>query len=308
MDHFPKPGDPLPTLEYISEYGIPASHIVIEITEHDIAVDFDRLQEYLQKYREAGCLIAVDDFSFEHFERLLFIMPDLVKIDIKLLRQSVRSKEYDRLVNYIARFSVEMGMEVIFEGIENEEELQHALSNGGGYLQGYLFSHPMEAFQPENLGDFNDLVERNLRICLEDNIRVQNQLLETEMELNLFIRRLVETKNFSEAGSADKSLLFLEKYMPQSCIRAYICDRYGVQISSNFTRGPDHKYKLEPEYQGKNWAWRPYFSGNLARMDYTRTGCLSEKYIDYEIRAEIYTYSLPLGEGRYLFLDLEELR
>lgn len=307
MDYFPDPGQALPTLEYIEEYAIPAQNIVIEITEHDIAVDFDRLQAYLERYRSAGCQIAVDDFSFDHFDRLLIIMPDMVKIDIKLLRQGGPNQEYTRLINYIARFSVEMGMEVIFEGIESEQELQNALTNGGGYLQGYLFSPPSRDFQPDSQAGYIRMVSDNLHSCLEKDLQKKNQLLETEMELNLFIRRLVDTKNFMEAGSSDRSLQFLEKYMPAGCIRAYICDRKGFQVSANFTRMPEGKFVLEPEFQGKNWAWRPYFTGNLARMDYTRSGCLSDAYIDYGLKREIHTYSLPLGEGRYLFLDLEGL-
>ncbi len=308
MDHFPSSDEPLPTIEFMQELNIPPGRIVIEITEHDISVDFEKLQEYINRYRAAGCLIAVDDFSFEHFERLLFIMPDLVKLDITLLRQSIKYREYNKLVNYVARFSVEMGIEVIFEGIETEEELQYALSNGGAYLQGFLFSRPQEDFQPESMQDFNEIVTHNLQESLRKDIQERNELLETEQELNLFIRRLVDTRNFSEAGSPDKSLLFLEKFLPERCIRAYICDSQGIQLSSNFDRQNNGSFELCAEFIGKNWAWRPYFSGNVARMDYTKNGCLSEGYIDFESKQEIYTYSFPIGEKQYLFLDLEGLQ
>ena len=306
IEYYPGPDEPLPTLEYMREFGLNGSDIVIEITEHDIEGDISLLDAHIQRYREAGCRIAIDDFSFYHLERLLHVMPDLVKIDIKLLRESVKRQDYNKLVNYIARFSDELGVEVLFEGIENEVELNNAISNGGAYLQGFLFSEAKPDFTVEHFQNRMKLIGEVLKNSLHSDTRRRKEILETEMELNLFIRRLVDTRNFQSVDHSDDSLKFLERYLPENCFRAYICNADGFQVSSNLRLEDDKSFRYEKDYIGKNWAWRPYFAMNVAKMNFTKQGSMSVLYVDNETRREVRTFSFPLNNGQYLFLDLED--
>ncbi len=304
--YYPGPDEPLPTLTYISELGLKGSDIVIEITEHDIEGDISRLDAHIQRYKEAGCRIAIDDFSFYHLERLMHIMPDLVKIDIKLLRESIKRQDYNKLVNYIARFSNELGVEVLFEGIENKIELNNAISNGGAYLQGFLFSEALPDFSDKNLKQQMGLIGEVLKSSLYESTQRRTAILETELELNLFIRRLTDTRNFQTVSHPDDSLKFLQRYLPDRCIRAFICDSEGTQVSSNLRTDDNKQFRYESEYIGKNWAWRPYFAMNVAKMKFTKQGSMSVLYVDNETRREVRTFSFPLNNGQYLFLDLED--
>jgi hypothetical protein len=87
-------------------------------------------------------------------------------------------------------------------------------------------------------------------------------------------------------------------------MRIYICREDGSQISSNFTRHAEKGWQQDAQFQGSNWIWRPYFIPNMMRMDNQSQGILSQVYTDLDTSSLMQTFSCPVGEMHYIFLDL----
>jgi len=98
-------------------------------------------------------------------------------------------------------------------------------------------------------------------------------------------------------------LLSLGKSLDGKAFRMYICDEDGFQKSPNLFKSGE-KWILQPEYIDKNWSWRPYFLENIIRMRTGKKGILSDRYSDIETGEVIRTFSLPLNEMEFLFVDL----
>lgn len=92
--------------------------------------------------------------------------------------------------------------------------------------------------------------------------------------------------------------------MYTNCIRMYICQEDGIQVSSNYTRELGEAWRRDRHFRGSNWVWRPYFIGNIIVMNKRGKGILSSEYTDLDSSCLIQTYSFPLGNGYYMFLDL----
>ena len=291
-----------PTIRMMSEIGISGDRVVIEITEEEITGDFSELKELIARYRDVGCRIAVDDFSFESFDRLVILSPDYVKIDIALLKKSMQKSEYHQLVKYISQFSEEMGISVIFEGVETEEELQTAIDCGANHIQGFLFSQAEPEFQP--IERFSPIVNGNLQKVIARQAEEYRRVSETEDELNRFFDRCLDKNAFADELRIDEAISEMIGSAPDQCFRLYCCDKNGLQLSSNYTRQDGGSFVQESEYRYMNWGWRPYFVENIARCIHYKKGIMSKKYFDIEIRQELRTFSYPLIKDIFLFIDV----
>lgn len=297
-------GDEFPTIQLLERIGFPAEQLVIEIIEENIlAEEFELLNRLLDRYRERGIKIAIDDFSYPNFDRLISLRPDFVKVDIRLIRKSVESAEYRRLIQYIGEFSQELGVAVVFEGVENLVELENSIEAGGSLVQGFFFSEAQSDFQPAQ--QFRELIQLGLNNVTYRSMLNSESVLRIEESMNRYLALVIERERAFERSNLDDALSRISGFLPPQCFRAFICDSIGVQRSSNFTRSAGERFRFYPEYRGKNWAWRPYFFPNLVRMRATGRGVISHRYVDFETRRHTLTFSYPLGNELYIFLDFD---
>ncbi|WP_291160548.1 putative bifunctional diguanylate cyclase/phosphodiesterase [Gemmatimonas sp. UBA7669] len=131
--------------EALRESGLPASHLVLELTESDIMRQPDRALRVLQELRDVGVHIAIDDFGtgYSSLSYLQFLPFDELKID-RAFVQRVEDGERDRaLVRTIVQLGKSLGALVVAEGIETpgQHALLHELQCDVG--QGYLYSRPL---------------------------------------------------------------------------------------------------------------------------------------------------------------------
>lgn len=105
------------------------------------------------------------------------------------------------------------------------------------------------------------------------------------------------------AQSDDEFLFNLGKELTDCSFRIYMCDEDGIQLTKNVFKH-DGAWIFQPEYIGKNWSWRPYFLENIMRMRTMRKGFFSDLYSDIETGEMIRTFSYPMDEELYLFIDL----
>jgi EAL domain-containing protein (putative c-di-GMP-specific phosphodiesterase class I) len=133
-----------------------AARVVLEITER---APIERIRDVggrVAQLRALGYRIAVDDLgagyaglaSFAHLE------PEVVKVDMSLIRGVDRSPMKQKLVGSIVTLCRDLNIQMIAEGIETEEERDMLVSLGGDLCQGYLFARPNVPWQSANFGPY----------------------------------------------------------------------------------------------------------------------------------------------------------
>ncbi len=127
--------------------GLPAESLEIEITETMVMVNSTTTLDTLQRIRDLGVKIAIDDFGtgFCSFTYLLQYQVDRLKIDQSFVRQAVYDTNAAAVVRTIIAMSHGLGIKVVAEGVETEEQLRFLLRRRCDEAQGRLFSGAVPA-------------------------------------------------------------------------------------------------------------------------------------------------------------------
>ncbi len=281
------------------EKGLRLNQVVLEITEHHFKGDIQQLGHVLTYLRTYGIQIAVDNIGKEssNLDRIRLLAPDLLKIDLHSLRTSTVS--YDDVLYSISLLARKIGATLLYEEIENAFQLQYAWRNGGRYYQGYYLHEPSPSFLPK------DLLKETLRNQFHTFIQHEKKKLQTLYDISeQFQTRISDlVVKHKKASSFNELISSLAKHLNDCSFRIYVCDDDGFQKSANMFKKGD-AWELQPQYEMKNWSWRPYFLENIIRMRSRKRGILSDLYSDIETGETIRTYSYPIDEHHYLFIDL----
>ena len=124
--------------------GIEPGRAVLEITEHTQIDDYPGLLSALAPLRAARVRIGVDDAGsgFSSMSHIVNMEPDVIKVDISLVRDIHLNRMRRAMVGALAEFARQAGALVIAEGVEAEEERTALLSLGVTAAQGYLLGRP----------------------------------------------------------------------------------------------------------------------------------------------------------------------
>ena len=127
-----------------------APRIVLEITERASLADVPELSSRLARLRALGFRIAVDDLGagFAGLASFARLRPEVVKIDMSLVRGVEIDPVRQKLVDSITHASHDLGILVVAEGIESPAERDVLAALEVDLLQGYLFGRPERAFAP----------------------------------------------------------------------------------------------------------------------------------------------------------------
>jgi EAL domain-containing protein (putative c-di-GMP-specific phosphodiesterase class I) len=133
------------TLEAARAHDFPVERIIFEVTEGERVDDGPWLASILREYKRCGFLTAIDDFGagFAGLTLLADFKPDLIKIDMALVRHVDTSASRQAIVRALVRLCDDMNIEVIAEGIETAGERDFLYDAGIRLMQGYLFSRPV---------------------------------------------------------------------------------------------------------------------------------------------------------------------
>jgi EAL domain-containing protein (putative c-di-GMP-specific phosphodiesterase class I) len=125
-----------------------ADRVVLEITERATLGDLRDLKARVSVLRYLGYRLAVDDLGagYSGLSSFVALEPEIVKLDMSLVRDVHRSDVQRKLIGSMTRMCGEMGVRVIAEGIELEEERRGLLEAGCDLMQGYLHGRPGPAF------------------------------------------------------------------------------------------------------------------------------------------------------------------
>lgn len=139
----------LPFMNHVlQETGIPADLIELEITESLVMQDAERMIATLKSLKEQGFRIAIDDFGtgFSSMNYLLRLPIDRLKIDRSFIANVTTNARSRSLTQFLIQLGHQLGLEIIAEGIETEEQLAIITELDCYEFQGFLFSRP----RPDN--------------------------------------------------------------------------------------------------------------------------------------------------------------
>ena len=140
-------------LDAIAGFGRAKPLLDVEITESVLVEDMDETTRKLQTLRRAGVEISVDDFGTGYcsLSYLARLPVDVLKIDRSFIVR-MRDAGYPRnIVAMIVSLAHTLGLKVIAEGVEDDEQVRLLRDLGCDQIQGYLVSRPMPAHEVEAL-------------------------------------------------------------------------------------------------------------------------------------------------------------
>ncbi|MEO6816633.1 MAG: EAL domain-containing protein [Edaphobacter sp.] len=131
----------------LAKSGLSASHLEIEITEGMLMVNNHDNLDKLQKIRELGVKISIDDFGtgFCSFSYLLQYQVDRLKIDQSFVRQAETDMNAASVVRTIIAMSHGLNIKVVAEGVETDEQLRFLLRRKCDEVQGNFLGVPVAA-------------------------------------------------------------------------------------------------------------------------------------------------------------------
>jgi EAL domain-containing protein (putative c-di-GMP-specific phosphodiesterase class I) len=126
--------------EVLRAHNVPSSRLVLEVTEHAVAVDVVEFRRVLAALRALGVRIALDDFGagYSSLGQLRQIPVDILKIDQELVGDVA-------LVDVAVRLGKRLGLQVIAEGISDQAHHKLVAGTNCPYGQGYLFGRGVPA-------------------------------------------------------------------------------------------------------------------------------------------------------------------
>lgn len=146
----------------LQETGLESRFLELEITE-GMTMDVGRVLPVLTRLKELGIRISMDDFgigysSLYHLKRLPI---DTIKIDRSFVQDCTTDSNDGTIVKTIITMAHHFGLNVIAEGVENDEQLAFLQQHDCDEVQGYLFSKPVPAGEiPDRLSAVRDQVRR----------------------------------------------------------------------------------------------------------------------------------------------------
>jgi EAL domain-containing protein (putative c-di-GMP-specific phosphodiesterase class I) len=130
------------TLKTAAKAGFPTDRLIFEFTENEQMVDPDHIANIVATYRKMGFGTAIDDFGsgYAGLNLLARFQPDIVKLDMELIRRLDASLARRIIVDGVVRMCEALGVTVIAEGVETAGELDALKTIGVRYVQGHYFA------------------------------------------------------------------------------------------------------------------------------------------------------------------------
>lgn len=152
-------------LSIINKEGIPPGSIKLEITEDEIIDNIDFTVNILNKLRELGFNIALDDFGvgYSSFNYIKILPLDTLKIDRSLLKSLEKDKKTLAIIETLIKLSHTLGLDVVCEGVEIHNQLELLKKINCDNIQGFYISKPIDFNSFKNfIIDFNKIERRDL--------------------------------------------------------------------------------------------------------------------------------------------------
>ncbi len=133
-------------IENLRKLNLSGGTICIEITENLLMDSSQSVDEKIQNFKDAGIQVALDDFGtgYASLSYLKRFDIDFLKIDKSYIQSMESNKDVLILCESIIDMAHKLGIKVVAEGIETQQQLTILKSMGCDFGQGYLFSKPLK--------------------------------------------------------------------------------------------------------------------------------------------------------------------
>lgn len=124
--------------------GIERNMLTIEITESVIGDDFEYMKEQIERFRELGFEVWMDDFGsgYSSLDLLQDLKFDLLKFDMRFMRQFENGDKSRIILAELMRMAISLDIETVCEGVETAEQVEFLREVGCTKLQGFYYSKP----------------------------------------------------------------------------------------------------------------------------------------------------------------------
>ncbi len=140
------------------EYEIPRRFLHIEITESAVAEGEEYLAVIIDRFRELGYEVWMDDFGsgYSSLNNLQMYHFDVLKIDLSFLRQLSENPRTKIIIASVINMAKRLGLVTLAEGVETQEQYEFLLEVGCEMLQGFLFGKPVKLIRDDEIYHFPD--------------------------------------------------------------------------------------------------------------------------------------------------------
>jgi diguanylate cyclase (GGDEF)-like protein/PAS domain S-box-containing protein len=133
--------------EILAETNLSPAFLKLEITESTLMKNQDRAIQTVSVLREMGVKISIDDFGtgYSSLSYLHNFAIDTLKVDRSFVQRIGMPDEKTEIIQTIIALAANLGVDVIAEGVETEEQLQFLRENNCEFGQGYYYSRPVNS-------------------------------------------------------------------------------------------------------------------------------------------------------------------
>ncbi len=130
----------------VADAGLLMSDLEFEITERCMLEESQRVNDTLASLRHAGVRLAIDDFGtgYSSFAYLAWQPLDMVKLDRSFLARVGTDHRTDAVVQGMVAMAQELGLGLVAEGVENEQQAEFLRRIGCDVAQGFALAHPQD--------------------------------------------------------------------------------------------------------------------------------------------------------------------
>ena len=138
-------------LSILESNQITTSELFLEVTESAYTQDSERIIRTVSELRHVGFHIEMDDFGagYSSLNMISTLPIDTLKLDMEFIRNAFREQKNTKILRIVIDLAAYLGVPVIAEGVETEEQLAALKEMGCDIAQGYYFSKPVPAAEYE---------------------------------------------------------------------------------------------------------------------------------------------------------------
>lgn len=241
--------------------GVEPQNVIIEILESSIE-DVGVLTEFIERHRQMGFLIALDDIGAGHsnLDRIPQIKPDVIKIDRGLIQDIHLEYHKFEIARALTRLGRSLGAMIVAEGVEQEEEVMQLMELGVDIFQGFYFAKPkaMEQRLPSAPRRLSDCAKKFRQRAIETISRRKAVHAAYDRALELVLAPL----NDCIPRRFDRVLAeTLDSHGDIECM--YVLNAHGRQVSATMCN-PDvipeqRRFIYQPAPKGTDHSLKEYY-------------------------------------------------
>ena len=133
-------------LETATKYEVPIKYLHLEITESLYTEDSKKIAEMVEKLKNEGFLIEMDDFGsgYSSLNMITELPIDILKMDMKFLDNNKLVKESNNIIAFVISLAKLLKLQIIAEGVETAKQADMLRSMGCDIAQGYYYDKPLK--------------------------------------------------------------------------------------------------------------------------------------------------------------------